>query len=429
MNGTSAAAKPTPPPPPPSSVIKSLTSHCKSKHQSGAISLAEALATSVADYVCDKQRMNNGVSSAMNSTTMTTMTTTTTAVESNLMQQIRLVSSEEHADERIHASARTLNQSSMSSAVADLASGMCIFGNSSSSREGFGGNYCQNNSNSGSAPIISGTAAAVLALHSASCKNESNYDNIVSSNSSGGSVERKTMIATAASAIITGREGGCGRDGFIVNPLMTSKILTGGGQTIAAVAPNESSPNSSTSNIKSNDVNGKNNSNTPSLSSSSPPEFQMRYSDGAPIIAGTAAAAQMKAIATAAQITSTTTNGGGINGDAGIINSVAILGPRGDDSSNVNNIESVGHDHYHRVGGGSGRAGDPYQRHGFSSSGGGGEAGAAWFHLLLRISHCITPRLSHSNVLIPHILTVLEYSNHIRNIVRSNYINEARTFS
>jgi hypothetical protein len=185
--------------------------------------------------------------------------TTTMAVESNSTRQIRLVGSEEQsnpalADARIHASAdkskaadttsstssRSVNRSSMSSAVADLASGMCIFGSNSSSGAGSGGDYCQgnnNNNNSGSAPIISGTAAAVLALHSASCSNNSNYDNIVSSNSSRGSAERKMMIATAASAVTAGREGGCGREGFTPNPSETSVILAGGAQAIADIAP------------------------------------------------------------------------------------------------------------------------------------------------------------------------------------------------
>ena len=323
--------------------------------------------------------------------------TTTMAVESNSTRQIRLVGSEEQsnpalADARIHASAdkskaadttsstssRSVNRSSMSSAVADLASGMCIFGSNSSSGAGSGGDYCQgnnNNNNSGSAPIISGTAAAVLALHSASCSNNSNYDNIVSSNSSRGSAERKMMIATAASAVTAGREGGCGREGFTPNPSETSVILAGGAQAIADIAP------ASTASKKMHDHNISNDiSHSPTLSSSSPSKFQMRYSDGAPIIAGTAAAAQMRAIATAVQITCATTkkidNGGGMMSDcdAGIINPVAILGSRGDDSSNFG---SVGHDHYHRASVGGVRVGESHQRHGFSSTGGGGEAGAA----------------------------------------------------
>ena len=395
MNGNSAAAKPTPPPPSPSSsMIISLASLSKSKQQPGGISLAEALATSVADYICDKQRMNNGACSALSSATMTT----TMAVESNSTRQIRLVGSEEQsnpalADARIHTSAdkskaaettsstssRSVNRSSMSSAVADLASGMCIFGSSSSSGAGSGGDYCQssNNNNSGSAPIISGTAAAVLALHSASCSNNSNYDNIVSSNSARGSAERKMMIATAASAVTAGREGRCGREGFTPNPSETSVILAGGAQAIADIAP------ASTASKKMHDHNISNDtSHSPTLSSSSPSKFQMRYSDGAPIIAGTAAAAQMRAIATAVQITCATTknvdNGGGMmsNCDAGIINPVAILGSRGDDSPILNNFGRIEHDHYHRISVGCGRVGESHQRHGFSSTG-GVEAGAA----------------------------------------------------
>ena len=65
------------------------------------------------------------------------------------------------------------------------------------------------------------------------------------------------------------------------------------------------------------------------------------------------------------------------NCDAGIINPVAILGPGGDDSPNLSNFGRIEHDHYRRVSVGGGRLGESHQRHGFSSTVGGGEAGAA----------------------------------------------------
>ena len=375
----SAVAEPRPPSPTSSSAITSLASNSRTKHQSsrGGISLAEALATSVADYVCGKkQRLINGVSSAINSATMTT----TVGVDSkSSTRKIRLVGSAEQRnpapDDATSAllesasstSTRTVNRSSMSSAVADLASGMSIFCSGDGGARS-GGGYCQhgNNCGSASAPIVSGTAAAVLALQNASCNNNSNYDNIVSSNSSMDPDERKMMIVTAASAVTEGRK---------------STTPTGPGQDVVVVALNELSPTFAACKSMTSENDDKSHSSL--LSSSSTLKFHMRHSDGAPIIAGTAAAAQMKAIVTAAQMTNTTTIvdvGGGMtsNGDSGAMNSVAISRPRGDNSSNLNNGGSVGHDHYRRIGVGDGRAGETYQRHGFSSSGGrGGESGAA----------------------------------------------------
>lgn len=298
-------------------IITSLTSRSKMKPKSGhgnEISLSEALATSVAEYVCDKQRRIHArrgavPSSASSSAKKETETTTKMAsmeVSNSTRSMFGLVSAGEDENnstllasdaERIisdstisSSSARSVNRdspdsmeasdshlrtnsrSSMSYAVADLASGMRNFfgnGGEEGSSGGKNSNY--------SAPIISGTAAAVLALQqsASACTSNPHYDNIVSSNSvmcsnndsssrqQSSSEQRKIMIAAAASAIAAGMgEGVC--DGEESITLL--KHVEGGIMYIADSDTKDSSPTSTTTSA-----------------------------DGAPIIDGTASA-QMKAI-------------------------------------------------------------------------------------------------------------------------------------
>jgi hypothetical protein len=421
-----------------SSAITSLTtsSNAKSaKHQSsggntrrgGGITLAEALATSVADFVCDrKQRLINGVASATNSaTTMTTMTKTTTMTTatttetaaaggadstSTTRDEIRPVgggcAGTMRDDDSASSRGKIANRSSMSTAVADLASGMDVFGGgddgargggtrSSSSSSGKGEDHHQrprprgaagggivhmnNCAGSASAPMVSGTAAAVLALQNASCNNASIYDNIVSSSniisssSSSSSLSldiidgrKTTMITTSASSavVVAGRRSAVPMTGSAGRVVVASSV----DDAAALASDNESS--------------------SPDRSRTSSRVFHLRHSDGAPIIAGTAAAAYF-ATAAAAHITCATTRdvdaigrGGGTtttttgNGD----------GPRGGNESSCRLNDDggggvvVGSDRHRRVGVGDVRAGDGHRRHGFSSSsssGEGGESGAA----------------------------------------------------
>lgn len=216
-------------------IITSLTSCATTKHNSQ--SLSEALATSVADYVCVKQRRiksNNDGSDASSSFIKNENATITDVVTEMAELTPRLISGEEGENnlmilppasdggERIISDSTvsnrdspdsmdastspttartTYNRSSMSDDIADLANGMCNFFGSGKS-----GNNCGD-----SAPIISGTAAEVLALqHSASaiisCNSVVQCSTSCSTSSSSRrqqytAEQRKMMIAAAASVI------------------------------------------------------------------------------------------------------------------------------------------------------------------------------------------------------------------------------------
>ena len=215
-------------------IITSLTSCATTKHNSQ--SLSDALATSVADYVCDKQRRiksNNDGSDASSSFIKNENATITDVAmeiaeltprlvsggedEKNLMilpasdGGERIISdstvSNRDSPDSMDASTSptttrtTNNRSSMSDDIADLANGMCNFFGSGKS-----GNNCGD-----SAPIISGTAAEVLALqHSASsiifCNSVVQCSTSCSTSSSSRrqqytAEQRKMMIAAAASVI------------------------------------------------------------------------------------------------------------------------------------------------------------------------------------------------------------------------------------
>ena len=216
-------------------IITSLTSCATTKHNSQ--SLSEALATSVADYVCAKQRRiksNNDGPDASSSFIKNENATITDVVMEMAELTPRLVSGGEGENnlsilppasdggERIISDStvsnrdspdsmdasttptttrKTNNRSSMSDDIADLANGMCNFFGSGKS-----GNNCGD-----SAPIISGTAAEVLALqHSASaiisCNSVVQCPTSCSTSSSRRrqqytAEQRKMMIAAAASVI------------------------------------------------------------------------------------------------------------------------------------------------------------------------------------------------------------------------------------
>jgi len=203
----------------------------------------------------------------------------------------------------------TTRRTSMSTAVADLASGMFNFqpaAKNTPAKNNIGGTTANSNCQrrDTSAPIISGTAAAVLALQSSFFNSDS-----------------KTSLAIVSNASSVESGGG----GAVPDPLGPSSHQGGahlshqrpqhpGGASAAASASPQESPTSI---------------NSPSMPSTVPKSFPTRYSDGAPIIAGTAAA-QMEAIATAtaARITSITNDhSGAIAGCEDVVNAVASLGP------------------------------------------------------------------------------------------------------
>lgn len=214
-------------------IITSLTNCATTKHNSQ--SLSEALATSVADYVCDKQRRIKGNTdgSDASSSFITNDNATITDVAMEIPElSPKLFSSGEGANslmilpasdcgERIISDSTvsyrdspdsmdastsptttrtTNNRSSMSVDIADLANGMYNFFGSGSG-----------NNSGDSAPIISGTAVEVLALqHSASaiisCHSVVQCSTSCSTSSSSSrqqytAEQRKLMIAAAASVI------------------------------------------------------------------------------------------------------------------------------------------------------------------------------------------------------------------------------------
>ena len=215
-------------------IITSLTSCATTKHNSQ--SLSDALATSVADYVCDKQQRTKSELDGSDASSITNENATITDVAMEMAELApRLVSGGEGENnliilpasdggERVISDStvsnrdspdsmdastsptttRTANnRSSMSDDIADLANGMCNF---------FGSGKSSGNNISGdSGPIISGTAAEVLALqHSASaiisCNSVVQCSTSCSSSSSSNrqqytAEQRKMMIAAAASVI------------------------------------------------------------------------------------------------------------------------------------------------------------------------------------------------------------------------------------
>ena len=273
--------------------------------------MSEALAKSVGDMICEKNKNNQRAtkitptSPSNNSTTSNTNggINTTTCVKN---RQIRVVSAEHSNNGKSSRTAATQksstsNMSSMSSAVADLASGMPNFTSSSSS---------SNNVNNSAPIIISGTAAAVLALQSPFSNN---------------SIENNTQIVSNSNSTwddvgIESSSGEERRESYNSSSAVPNPLLQG-----AASSPG----NSPTETQSDYPLLTKSSSN--SISSSQQqhsPLTRTRYADGGPIIEGTAAA-QMEAIATAtaARITYITTNedSGGGGGDD-VINAVASLG-------------------------------------------------------------------------------------------------------
>jgi hypothetical protein len=379
MNGLSAAARPTPPPPS-SSVITSLTSRPKPKrctvattNATATTSLAEALATSVADLVCEsncrKFISGSTATAAAGRTALgskrTQQHTTTTDVDPSATCATAthsIVESSSQPSPPVTSAPR----SSMSSAVADLASGMSIFQPVSSATaatttsaaaatSSFQTSTQHRNyhysSNPNSAPIISGTAAAVLALQSASLHDKHSnyyYDNIVSSNSANGLLSGKRIFATKAGDGTAAVENNNYQEGLsaaggggvhVPNPLRTTLPHSSPqGQEVgdAAAARSVSSPTITTTGSYHSPTSSNNNSSSSTVewtSSSSLPKFPTRYPDGAPIIAGTAAAAQIEAnFATATAKCNTrllSTSNIDDPSNCGIINAVTSLGPCG----------------------------------------------------------------------------------------------------
>ena len=331
--------------------ITSLTSKDSSNNGS---SISEQLAISVANKICEQRTSSNNNSDddelptspteAITTTTNGNKTVNCTRIQN---RQIRVVSAEHHSTTTSTTSSTnetrtTTNEqnsksnnncmSSMSSAVADLASNMPNFGSTNNG-----------NSGSGNAPIIiSGTAAAVLALQNP-FNNNNDSGNIVSSSngyddSSGG----------GSNGIVV--QSGDGSNA-VPNPL---SILSDTAAT--STTTSVSSPTDHQSNNKQINRQNSNSSNNNNLS----PTQVKCYADGAPIISGTAAAQKFQhtSLTTTTSLPTTTTATTSTNYNAtniiqnnllsdDVILAVANINPY-DTASTLNN-----------VGGGEG-SGQPY---------------------------------------------------------------------
>ena len=286
--------------------ITSLTTTANNKKGGGkatTTSISEALALSVADRICDnnKRKLIGGQSTITSAAATPNSptpdnnndtTTTTTAMNGTTRiknRQIRVVSAEHPTKNNNSATKSSPMKSSMSSAVADLASGMPNFNNSGGNNNSSGGN---------NAPIISGTAAAVLALQSPFHSSSHHVDSTHPSTLGGGGVaivSNSSSLETTAGGGLTEGESSAGNSNTTAVPNPLSILSEGAAATISS--PTEDRTSLSL------------HSNSSNLS----PQSVKSYADGAPIIAGTAAHAQMAAIATAtaARITSIHLEGNG----------------------------------------------------------------------------------------------------------------------
>ena len=285
--------------------ITSLTS--KSDNTNGSTSISEQLAISVANKICEQRTNSNNNSDddelptspteSINTTTNGNKTVNCTRIQN---RQIRVVSAEHHSTTTTTPSTNETHKtdeqnsksnsncmSSMSSAVADLASGMPNFGSSTNNNNG------NNGSSGNNAPIIiSGTAAAVLALQNP-FNNNNNNDQHTAGNivSSSGGYDDSVGGGGSGGIVIQSGEGS--NNTAVPNPLsILSDMATSTTNSISS--PTDQSNNKQFNRQNSN---GSNNNLSPSQRSTC-------YADGAPIISGTAAAQKFQHTST----TTTTTN-------------------------------------------------------------------------------------------------------------------------
>ena len=276
-----------------------ITSLTSKDNNNGSTSISEQLAISVANKICEQRTRNNNSDDDELPTSPTEAITTTTNTNGKTVnctriqnRQIRVVSAEHHSTTTTTPSTNETHKtgeqnsksnssncmSSMSSAVADLASGMTNFGSTNNG----------SSHNSGNAPIIiSGTAAAVLALQNPFNNNNNQHTagNIISSN--GGYDE-----SGINGIVIQSGEG----INAVPNPLSILSDM--------ATSTTSNSVSSPTDN--SNSQHRRQNSNGSSNNNLSPSQRSTCYADGAPIISGTAAAQKFQHTASLTTSTSTT---------------------------------------------------------------------------------------------------------------------------
>eukprot|EP00578_Thalassiosira_sp_NH16_P007808 CAMPEP_0181120516 /NCGR_PEP_ID=MMETSP1071-20121207/24198_1 /TAXON_ID=35127 /ORGANISM="Thalassiosira sp., Strain NH16" /LENGTH=420 /DNA_ID=CAMNT_0023205177 /DNA_START=27 /DNA_END=1287 /DNA_ORIENTATION=+ len=318
---TTAAAEPRqlPPSSQPTTTKTTAMTSLTSRHAT-TVDTTSALATSVADFVCDQLGKQTASGTPPPPPPQSQSTPAAANGPLTLRTQPRIVSQEPPSPRRRPSTnnaggrpldgapspPRTLtprtpsnanngassNCSSMSSAVADLASGMFNFRPSTGNNAGHNNSHHGSSSGHHSAPIISGTAAAVLALQSTFHDDDAHTAPAIVSNS--GSLDAAaTGLGSPSTAAIPPRQ----------DELSGAAAAS---PQLSATCPDSPQRPPGT---------------TPA------PRVATRYSDGAPIIAGTAAA-QMEAIAaaTAARISGFADDDNDCGGFDGIIDAVASLG-------------------------------------------------------------------------------------------------------
>jgi len=333
-----------------------ITSLTSKSSNNGSTSISEQLAVSVANKICEQRKIGTRNNSdddelptspteAINNSDNGNKTVNCTRIQN---RQIRVVSAEHHSsttstsgtnethktDEQNSKSNNNCVMSSMSSAVADLASGMPNFGSTNNN----------NGNNGNNAPIIiSGTAAAVLALQNPFNNNNNEHTtmgNIISS--SNGGYDDSGGGGGSNGIVIQSGEGN--NTAAVPNPLsILSDMATSTTNSI-------SSPTDQSNNKQLN----RQNSNSSNNNNLSPSQRSTCYADGAPIISGTAAAQKFQHTTslTTTTTTATTTNYNATNIiqnnllSDDVILAVANINPY--DTTTLNN-----------VGGGEGK-GQPY---------------------------------------------------------------------
>ncbi|KAL7554908.1 hypothetical protein ACHAWF_018458 [Thalassiosira exigua] len=292
MNAPGPAAERPPPPPPP--VVTSLTSTAPSK-KGGTTSLAEALATSVADYVCGRNGNSNGKGSNSNNNNNN---------NNNPQGKNAVVKIAAPAPPKNDTAGSSPNpdptprkprvvgderRSSMGAEIGGLASfASALAPPTSASAAGRRHHH--------SAPIVSGTAAAYLA-GAASAGGTTGGATPPSSSSSAPAAAGAPAVVSNASSVETAAGGAGG---------------AGGGSTASSSGvPDPLAPRPSVSTPP-----GK--CDAPAIPTSPPfsPRYPARYSDGAPVVAGTAAA-QREAAAWAASVARIAGLDGSVRGAAG----------------------------------------------------------------------------------------------------------------
>jgi len=284
-----------------------ITSLTSSTNDNNGSSISEQLAISVANKICEQRKIGSNSDDELPTSPTEAITTTTTnngnkTVNCTRIQnrQIRVVSAEHHStttpstnethktDEQNSKSNNNCVMSSMSSAVADLASGMPNFGSTNNN----------NGNNGNNAPIIiSGTAAAVLALQNPFNNNHDHATGNVVSSSNGGYDDSNG----GGGGIVI--QSGEGNNNAVPNPLSILSDMAATSTTNSISSPTDNSQHR------------RQNSNSSNNNNLSPSQRSTCYADGAPIISGTAAAqkfqhtaATTSSLPTSTTITTTTTN-------------------------------------------------------------------------------------------------------------------------